>query len=126
MGTNGWLYCVTSQELLINSTYKCGFTTKGKTLSEAIDGLKHRYGTSYPDVNIKHVVIVSTPKTAENELFEELKEIKLKKEFFKTDDVNIIINKMNQIAEKYQVSKETKKGLTSSTSLRYIRYTHRS
>jgi hypothetical protein len=95
----GWIYCIKSSE---NNIYKCGYTTKnGKLKCESY--LRSRYGTILPNPEIIHLVNVSNAKIAEKDLFNKLKDIKYIREMYKTEDVSIIINAMNEINKKYNI-----------------------
>lgn len=97
----GWIYCITSSE---KDIYKCGKLTN---LCDEIESKKHlitRYGIILVNFEIIHIVNVSNSKCAEKELFKLLENINFKRELYKTLDVNYIVEKMNEIGEKYSVT----------------------
>ena len=98
---NGWLYCIKTNEPNI---YKCGYTNKHCTKQQCESKLRSRYGIVISNPEIIHLVEIFEPKEAEKDLFNKLKNIKHIREMYKTEDVNIIINAMNEISnyEKYK------------------------
>lgn len=104
--TIGWIYCIKSSE---NDIYKCG---KGTNLYDEVKFKKYlnmRYGIIIVNPEIIYIVNVSDANNAEKDLFKLLKDIKLKKELYKTNDVNYIKSKMDEIGEKYYINEELRK-----------------
>jgi len=93
----GWIYCINDGDIPDNIRYKCGYTEK-KTKEGATKELIDRYRTSYIKPHIHHMVPVLEAKVCEKILFGWLDEYRAERgEFFRVDDVKIIIDAMNKL-----------------------------
>ena len=101
----GWIYCITSSE---KDIYKCGNITNLYDEIKCKKFLNTRYGIVLVNMEIIHIVNVSNAKVAEKDLFNLLVDIKYKRELYKTEDINYIINQMNSIGKKYAINKTLK------------------
>ena len=91
----GWIYCRSDGKC--DGEYKCGFTKQGKTRQEAEQKLFERLRTDIRNPRIYHMVPVSNAPMSEKILFAWLSDYRVEREFFKVDDVSIIINEMNKL-----------------------------
>ena len=101
----GWIYCIKSNE---EDTYKCGKVTNLFDRIQYEKHLKTRYGIIIVNPEIICLSNVSHATNAEKDLFKLLENIKLKRELYKTSDINEIIYKMNEIGEKYILNEDLK------------------
>ena len=91
----GWIYCRSDGKC--DGEYKCGFTKQGKTRQEAEQKLFERLRTDIRNPRIYHMVPVLEAQVCEKILFGWLSDYHIEREFFRVDDVKIIIDAMNKL-----------------------------